>query len=266
MKKQIGIEYEGYIFESNRYGDVEDIITTKTNNEAYKQIYGRRGTSLYDILHTKLEWINQHEFRDNYIRLAELRFFPINLEDGPQQFVNNLLFIKENLIKNVKWSENERPSNQPEHALRELDNKISLENLILGNMQDNKNFIGEVLSYNFKQPLTIVSDKVLPWISDNTCRNRGGGLHINISPVKIEDIVPFITKLHEKLFPLNYTKDTKDIKFKSNYRQQLIFRYRDYNGIPGVEYMSIGLNLDELNKEQTLEFFSKIFKTVNELL
>lgn len=266
MKKQIGFEYEGYISGKGQHQSLypPDIMPIKEikNDENFLTIFNREGLSLHDDL--KSHWISQAGYRDNYARLAEMRFFPIDLETNPSKFVDNLFFIKENAFKHVKWSEVEVPEDEHKYSLSELEDKIQTD-LLLEKRRLN-NFTGEVLLYSFKNPMTIIDNKITSWISDNNCRNRGGGLHINISPVKPEEVYSFITKLHEELFPLNFTPGTKEVKFKSNYRQQLLFRYRNYNGIPGVEYMSLGFNLDELSKEEVLAIFEKIFKTVNKLL
>lgn len=239
---KIGFEYEGRIIGDTMWATV---IDSKINaNDLVHMIYSGKD---------RVEQ-NQKEFKDGYQALAELRLLPtplsVSLDEFMQIFTSSI-----NLFKNVIWKEGEVSERMHNWALEWLNK--DLEEIAMMQRRSLRDKMGEGILINLKQVIAIRNGHFALFDNDADNRNRGGSLHINVSPVLPQDAVKFVTALHNELFSIN-----KAFKFESGYRQELLFRYKDFDGTPGVEYMSIGFNYADLKPAEVRDIFLKIFTSV----
>lgn len=238
---KIGFEYEGY------------------NPEGYVSTTGvmAKLKNTLDLIYvSKEDGIN---FMDGYSYLAELRFNPDEYPPGSPLFGGYYDFISEfGKIEKISFKETIVPEREHKQSLEMLDKSAErTEDRFLRSKRD---FVGEHINYDFKQVMTVKDNKVDVMELEPQDRNRGGGLHINISPIDPKKVKDFIVELDSRLRPLQ--NDT----FKSKYRTNLMFRYRDYNNTNGVEYMSMGVNFCKIKgRDEFISLFEEIVKIVKQV-
>lgn len=193
---------------------------------------------------------------DGYRALAEIRSIPFDKGTAFEviaKFTEIVHMFSRDL---AVFSEFEISERDHSYFLSNLDKH----NKILATSQRGK-ITGEYIDHNFKEIMTIHGNKPELWKRhDEDDRHRGGGLHITISPVNPQKAGKLVRCLHDKLF------DPKG--FQSKYRQDPIFRYKNYSGVDMIEYMSLGFHYQDhakrtSTKDLKLEFFDFLKKVTD---
>lgn len=244
---KIGFEYEGYT--DNCYVDCNK-FDKDTRQQVEKRIWSEHRNTL----------VTNRNFFDGYCHLAELRFNPITKDDNLKEVITDYFSLIDYFRRkqHVTFKEVLVGEEQHRRGIAELEKET--QNAEWTDRREKRNFVGERINYDFKKPLIILDDEIKPFEFDETDRNRGGGLHINISPVEPKKVKDLIISLDKELRPL------QNQEFKSKYRTNVLFRYRNYDGVNGVEYMSMGIDFTKLNFDEFYELMTTIITTVNKLL
>lgn len=212
---KIGLEFEGVI-RSQKTGAITrwPQIDEKVRNTIKRMIYERR---------EKVEPI------DTYDCLAEVRTLPM-LNPSPVDLIN-ALYTEIELATNafmangyfIQWFEQEISDElhrEIQHTIETNPNKIK------------------------KDTYTVTSKGCTDWRSEGN-RFRGGGLHINVSPVPRAFATSFVMGLNRALF-YQYR-----YRFQSHYRNNILFRTRHDASDkefkePIAEYMTFGFNVTQV--------------------
>lgn len=235
---KIGFEYEGW-----KKSIYDGVSVYRLPQEMQPFIFHK---DKYEIL------------QDTYEALSEVRFIPFSPEDN----LVSLFSTYYDIIKEVAEKYN---GDFNEVLISEEIHKIATEKSVWSNRNEEslelrklRDHLGEYVNYNLKEQMTFnEKGELIQWKNEHDCRYRGGGLHINISPLEPKFVASFIKSLHERLYPLY-----KDEGFKSKYRNNILFRYRNYNGIKGVEYISFGINLKD--RDSFINLLIKIVEIIKE--
>lgn len=213
---KIGLEFEGVIRSSKTGGIVRwPHIDEKVRNAIKRMIYEKR---------EKVEPI------DRYDCLAEVRTAPL-LNPSPVDLIS-ALYTELELTTNafmangyfIQWFEQEIS----DELHREIQASI--------NADQNK---------VKKETYTLTAKGCTRWTSEGN-RFRGGGLHINVSPVPRMFSTAFVMSLEQSL-----AAHRNLFRFQSHYRNNVLFRSRfDANDKtfkePITEYMTFGFNVPQV--------------------
>jgi hypothetical protein len=224
---KIGLEFEGVI-RSSRDGTITrwPNIDERVRNNIKRMMFERR---------EKIEPI------DNYDCLVEVRTPPMK-KPTPKKLIIALFTEMENATKAfrangyfLQWSEQEIPE-----ALHR-----TIQEALLHNMEHSK-----------KETLCITGTGSSDWVKDDTNLFRGGGIHINVSPVPRIFSSALVMGLHNRL-----EEYKKPFGFKSHYRTNVLYRARWCESEAIAEYMSFGFNVARLEGWQdTLEILNTELK------
>jgi hypothetical protein len=231
---KIGLEYEGVIIK-------EGVITRWSEIPRQSQLIvmdvmrdmGCAASHLEDVLPPC----------DRYDCLAEVRTRPLvcpqecaMAEDLAKALFREIMgctaaFATEGY--SIYWGENKIPS--PVHLRISADLSLSKNKKVTYGIVDGKVWPVDVCNGTLSEDL----DHIF----------RGGGMHINVSPVPRNLVPALALMLHQ---PMSCLMNSDH--FKSAYRSQLLFRTREELGEPIAEYMSYGMSCHD--KEGHFKFSS----------
>ena len=201
---KIGIEYEGVILKDGKPLRWSSICK-KDRKEICNAVSDKNPVDAYDCL-------------------AEIRFLSTSVDSRTilqtlMEKINtyNGVFLKRGF--NILWGEMEIPEEIHKEIVGEKDKAKE----------------------KFKPTSTVSSNGVTGWSPEGGNRFRGGGMHINVSPISQLLAPALVLSLHESL--RHHSEQT----MKSNYRHHILFRQRMIENESVTEYMTFGLTIPKIN-------------------